>query len=67
MSADPATVMVSIILALVLIVVGLYDLIAVLWFGQPATVSAVVLQIAKRHPILPLAVGVLIGHLFWPQ
>lgn len=35
--------------------------------GWPATVSYLVLTRARRHPILAVAVGVLIGHLFWPQ
>lgn len=31
------------------------------------TISEVVLDWAGRHPIVPFALGVLCGHLFWPQ
>lgn len=35
--------------------------------GEGATISEVTLGFAKRHPVLPFAVGVICGHLFWPQ
>lgn len=35
--------------------------------GKGATISEVTLGFAQRHPIVPFAVGVLCGHLFWPQ
>lgn len=35
--------------------------------GWPATISYLCLTRAQRYPILSFAVGVLIGHLFWPQ
>lgn len=54
-------------MATTLIIVGVYDIYAVLFLPPGASVSEVVLSIARRHPILPLLVGVLIGHLFWPQ
>ena len=31
------------------------------------TISEVLLTFARRHPALPFAFGVLMGHLFWPQ
>jgi hypothetical protein len=31
------------------------------------TISEVMLKVAKDHPILPFIIGVIIGHLFWPQ
>lgn len=30
-------------------------------------ISHVMLQAARKHPILAVLVGILIGHLFWPQ
>lgn len=31
------------------------------------TISELMLAFARKHPILPFALGVLFGHLFWPQ
>lgn len=31
------------------------------------TISEVVLGFARRHPVLPFAIGVVCGHLLWPQ
>jgi len=31
------------------------------------TISEIALSTAKDHPVLPLLIGVLAGHLFWPQ
>jgi len=31
------------------------------------TISGVVLGWARRHPVVPFALGVLAGHLLWPQ
>jgi len=54
-----------IIAATMLVIV--YDVIAVSAWGVDATVSRVTLSWAKSNPILPFAVGVVCGHLFWPQ
>jgi hypothetical protein len=44
-----------------------YDIFAAIHWGAGATISRDILQIADTHPILPFAIGVLMGHLFWPQ
>lgn len=44
-----------------------YDVIANQQGGVSATISRVVRQAAMDYPIIPFAVGVLIGHLFWSQ
>lgn len=31
------------------------------------TISGIVLGFARRHPLVPFAFGVLMGHFFWPQ
>ncbi len=39
-------------------------------FGTPGagdTVSEVVLGAARKHPVIPLIVGIVLGHLLWPQ
>ena len=35
--------------------------------GWEATISYLALSRSRRYPILAVMVGVLIGHLFWPQ
>jgi uncharacterized membrane protein len=30
-------------------------------------ISHVMLEAARKHPIIGVLVGILIGHLFWPQ
>lgn len=53
-------------LAIGIVVLGLIDL----WLGsQPGqvTISAYLLSLSRHYPMLPLAVGVLLGHIFWPQ
>jgi uncharacterized membrane protein YuzA (DUF378 family) len=44
-----------------------WDIVAVVFGGGSATISDVVLDTAKVYPILPFALGVVCGHLFWPQ
>lgn len=31
------------------------------------TISEVTLDFARRHPVIPFLLGVLCGHLLWPQ
>jgi hypothetical protein len=54
---------------LISVVVGLvaWDIYAYVATGPSATISRVALDFAGRHPVFILAVGVLLGHLFWPQ
>lgn len=35
--------------------------------GWEATISYLALSKSRRYPIIPFALGVLVGHLFWPQ
>lgn len=53
------------ILAVVCIALAIWDLYA---RKQPeGTISEVLLSSARNSPLLPLFVGILLGHLFWPQ
>lgn len=36
-------------------------------FTPGATISEVMLVLAHNHPIIPFALGVLMGHFFWSQ
>lgn len=57
------------VVIIVFMVVGgaLYDVIALANGGVESTISRVVLDGACKHPIIAFAMGVLCGHLFWPQ
>jgi hypothetical protein len=46
---------------------AIYDIAAAMLGGREATISYDVLNAAQAHPVIPLAVGVILGHLFWPQ
>jgi hypothetical protein len=57
----------SIALIVAALLVGVWDVIAVSR-GQPRdTVSDTLYAWSARFPILPLAVGIIIGHVFWPM
>jgi hypothetical protein len=45
----------------------IYDIVIYASAGVDATISRVTLQWASDIPIIVLAPGILIGHLFWPQ
>jgi len=44
-----------------------YDTIIAVFGGPGSTISEVFLAFAWRHPFLPFAWGVLVGHLTWPS
>ena len=55
-----------IILGIVLIVI-FWD-ITIVFIGRPeSTISAVILQVSKENPIIAFVLGVIVGHLFWPN
>jgi hypothetical protein len=42
----------------------LWDIVVVANHTAGDTISEITLALARRHPILPLAVGIVVGHLF---
>jgi hypothetical protein len=52
------------VLAAVALALAVYDVIAVWRGGGASTISAVLLVGARQSPVLVLAFGVLLGHLF---
>ena len=44
-----------------------YDVIALWRGGSAATISEVITGVSLKRPIVPFAVGVLMGHLFFSQ
>ena len=51
----------------VVLIIGVYDVVAILGFGTDATISRVLLGTSVTTPAIPFAIGFLMGHLFWPQ
>jgi hypothetical protein len=58
------TILILIVVTLLLIA---WDVYAYLAAGSQATISRVVLDWAGHHPVLPFLIGVVAGHLLWPQ
>ena len=45
----------------------LWDIYAAYRWGYDGTISRDILQASYANPIIPLATGIILGHLFWPQ
>jgi hypothetical protein len=43
----------------------IYDAIAIYFGGTEASISSLVITAFYKQPLIPLLVGILIGHLFW--
>jgi hypothetical protein len=43
----------------------IYDAIAIYFGGTEASISSLVITASYKQPLIPLLVGILIGHLFW--
>jgi hypothetical protein len=59
------TITISILVAVTVALIGWDIYVAVV--ETPATISVIVLGWAQAHPVLPFAIGVVCGHLLWPQ
>lgn len=55
------------ILAGVTVLLIAWDIYAAANKERGDTISEVVLGFARRHPVIPFLLGVLAGHLLWPQ
>lgn len=56
----------AITLVLTCAVVAAYDVYAVFALPPNSTVSFQLSEWSQRFPVIPLLLGLLIGHLFWP-
>lgn len=57
------TITIGVILVSVVFLGG-WDLIAVIFGGEPATISSIIQSSAHRWPVIPFLFGVLMGHFF---
>lgn len=64
MRVDVPTVLVSTTAILGLI---MYDVWTLLARGYDTTISANLFYLSQRYPVIALAIGVVLGHLFWPH
>jgi hypothetical protein len=60
---EVTTIIIYAVLALLII----WDLIVATNGAAGDTISEVMLRQASNHPIIAFALGVCVGHLFWPQ
>jgi len=52
----------------VIIIIAVYDIAALAIGGRDATISHVIgIEGSFDSPLIPFAVGFVMGHLFWPQ
>lgn len=51
----------------IIVAVGIYDLALSQYTTGVETVSSQMYRIATRYPIVTLVIGMVLGHLFWPQ
>lgn len=52
----------------VILIIAVFDLVALTVGGSDATISHVVGVEGSFHsPLIPFALGFIMGHLFWPQ
>lgn len=57
--------MTQIVLAAVAVLLLIYDVIIGLWAGREATISCVLHDAAQHHPIIAVAIGIVVGHCLW--
>lgn len=55
------------ILVVITVLLIAWDIVVAANARSGDTISEVTLGFAMRHPVLPFAIGVICGHLFWPQ
>lgn len=64
MMPDPLTLGVTLA---VLAIIVIYDVWTLIVRGYDSTISANLYRFSQRFPIVAVALGVVIGHLFWPN
>lgn len=55
------------VLALTAALLIIYDIVIVLTLGGSATISWQLYTFSQKYPVLAVAIGIVIGHLFWVQ
>ncbi len=63
--SDPKAITELFIVAVVVTCV-VFNLVMRMAFGPDATISVVLQDSASKYPVIAAAVGLLVGHVFWP-
>jgi hypothetical protein len=58
-------VITKIAIAVIVALIIAYDVVALL-FRLP-TISLTLLEWSREYPVIPLAIGIPLGHVFWPN
>lgn len=53
------------IMVTTVVLLVLYDVVARVFGGNDATISYQLMEASKKWPIIPAAIGLLVGHWFW--
>jgi hypothetical protein len=56
-----------IVIAVTTLALIIYDIVVLAWKGYDWTISKNLLTLSQKYPILAFAMGVVVGHLFWPH
>jgi hypothetical protein len=64
---DRTPVILAVAIHMLVFVIGAWDICALYSGRADATVSSVIGRWSHEMPVLPLFVGLLLGHLFWPR
>lgn len=57
--------MTNIFIVVVVAMVVIFDIWIIWKRGKPASISATIIRGSKKFPLITLAVGMLLGHLYW--
>jgi hypothetical protein len=55
------------LLVVTTLILVVYDLCVVLTGSSKDTISYTILSLSRQMPLLPFLLGMLVGHLLWPQ
>ncbi len=55
------------ILVTIVLVAIVWDIVVAVNRTPGDTISELTLSWAHEHPVLPFCIGIVVGHLFWPQ
>lgn len=65
--SDTANTLAIIVIVALTLVVWTCDVLIAIRYPEKHTISEALLAMACRYPIIPFVIGLLIGHLLWPQ
>lgn len=57
----------AIALLVIMMLSGIWDVYAIAVNHPLDTVSRVLQDWSLKYPVLPMALGIILGHIFWPQ